>query len=145
MSIHYFDPSAWIKRHFQEAGSEAVNDLFRTTTKAACCRLGLVEMTATIVRKSYGESLTKSIVETLLDNVNADFAAFVPVAADEPLIVVATELTKRHRLRTMDAIHLASALSLGPDTIMVSADKELLAASEKEGLATVNPNSVVQP
>jgi len=40
MTVHYFDPSAWIKRHFQEVGSEEVNDPFRKTESAACCRLG---------------------------------------------------------------------------------------------------------
>jgi hypothetical protein len=59
------DPSAWIKRHFQEAGSEEVNELFRTTESAACCRLGLVEMTQTIVRKSHGELLAAAIEEGL--------------------------------------------------------------------------------
>ena len=57
MKIHYFDPSAWIKRHFQETGSEAITELFRTPLTAACCRLGLVEMIATVSRKCHQESL----------------------------------------------------------------------------------------
>jgi predicted nucleic acid-binding protein len=141
MIIHYFDPSAWIKRHFEEVGSEAVNDLFRTTTIAACCRLGLIEMTATISRKSHAESLDRNVVDALYGNVNADFAVFRVVPVDEPRIVEATELTKRYRLRTMDAIHLACALSLGSETIMVSADEELLAAAAQEQISTINPVS----
>ncbi len=28
MTVYYFDPSAWVKRHFQEAGSEACQRWF---------------------------------------------------------------------------------------------------------------------
>jgi hypothetical protein len=57
MTIHYMDPSAWIKRHFQEAGSDSVNALFRLRFEPACCRLGLIEMLATVARKSLQVSL----------------------------------------------------------------------------------------
>jgi predicted nucleic acid-binding protein len=61
---------------------------------------------------------------------------------DEPRIVEAADLAIRYRLRTMDAIHLACALSLGAagDTTTVSADIELLAAAVQEGLSTINPS-----
>ena len=141
MTLHYFDPSAWVKRHFQEPGSDVVNALFRADVEAACCRLGLVEMIATIVRKGHGESLDPSVVDTLVGNTGADFEAFRVIPVDEPCIVEATHLLMRHRLRTMDAIHLAAALSLRAfgETVMVSADAELLAASVSEGLAILNP------
>lgn len=141
MSVHYFDPSAWVKRHFQEEGSEAVNTLFRASPKAACSRLGVVEMVATVARKSQRESLDKSLMETILDNVRDDFAAFWVVPVDEQRIVAATDLAIRHCLRTMDSLHLACALSLRTfdETIMVSADLELLAAAGREGLPTLNP------
>ena len=51
MTGHYIDPSAWVKRHFREAGSEAVNALFRIPVDGACCSIGLVEMLATVARK----------------------------------------------------------------------------------------------
>jgi predicted nucleic acid-binding protein len=141
MSVHYFDPSVWIKRHFQEIGSDAVNALFRAGVEAACCRLGVLEMVATVAGKGHGESLEPAVIQLLLDNVNADFAAFRVVPVDEGLIVAAMNLARRHRLRAMDAIHLACALSLQPaeEVIMVSSDLELLAAATNEGLGTLNP------
>jgi hypothetical protein len=44
----------------------------------------------------------------------------------------------------MDAVHLACALSLGPpgETVMVSADLELLAAAGRDGLMILNPAAV---
>ena len=142
MIVHYVDPSAWIKRHFQEPGSDAVGELFRTAASVACCRLGLVEMIATIARKSRAESLDISVTQELLHNVRADFAAFDVSAVNEALIESATGLAMTHGLRTMDAIHLAAALSHKRATstvILVSSDLELLAAANAEGLATLNP------
>ena len=54
MTVHYFDPSAWIKRFFRESGSDTINALFRSTPAAACSRLGLLEVTATITRTCHG-------------------------------------------------------------------------------------------
>ena len=141
MKIHYFDPSAWIKRHFQEIGSEAIIRLFRTPLAAACRRLGLVEMIATVSRKCQQESPANAMMNAILDNVRADFDSFRIVAVDEPRIVEATELAIRFHLRTMDAIHLACALSLrtAGEIVMVSSDVELLAAAVQCGLSTVNP------
>ena len=141
MIVHYVDPSAWVKRHFQETGSEAMNALFRTSINAACSRVGIIEMVATVARKSAQDSLTSAQTSGVLDNIRADFAAFRVVLFDEPIASTAEVFAVRHRLRTMDALHLSSALSLQPlgEIIMVSADSELLAASAREGLTTMNP------
>jgi predicted nucleic acid-binding protein len=47
----------------------------------------------------------------------------------------------------MDAIHLASAMSLGApgEIVLVSADRELLDAAGREGMGTVDPSSGVNP
>jgi predicted nucleic acid-binding protein len=100
-------------------------------------------MIATIARKSSRELLAMPVMEGLLENTRADFAAFRVVPIDEPRIVEASALALRHRLRTMDAVHLACALSLGSpsEIIMVSADLELLAAATRENLSVFNPAS----
>jgi predicted nucleic acid-binding protein len=65
MSFHYLDPSAWVKRHFQEQGSDIVNALFDADTDFACSRLGLLEATAAILRKSRQLSLDESQLGSL--------------------------------------------------------------------------------
>jgi len=143
MTIYYFDPSAWVKRYFREAGSEAVNALFRESPEVACCRLGLVEMFATVARKSSQTPMDVATVDNIIDNVRADFAAFRIVPIDELRSNEAGELAMRHRLRAMDALHLASASSLRAlgEVVMVSADLELLAASTLNGLKAMNPGA----
>ena len=141
MTIHYLDPSAWVRRYLNEPGSGAVNALFRSAPTAACCRLGLTEMTATVVRKCQGASVAATIRDQILARVRTDFGLFRVVSVDEPVIAEAERLVLVHRLRTMDAVHLACALSVGPasGTVLVSADLELLAAAGLEGLTPLNP------
>ena len=143
MMIHYVDPSAWIKRHFLELGSDSVNALFATGIRAACCELGLLEMIATVARKSHAESLADQIQISIIDNIRADFRLFFNVSLDSARIEKAIELARRHRLRTVDAVHLACAMSLTEthSVSILSSDMELLAAARAEGLAPLDPCS----
>jgi hypothetical protein len=57
------------------------------------------------------------------------------------------DLTQRYRLRGYDAVQLAAGLTANqelqagghPALVLVSADNDLLAAAQGEGLATDNP------
>lgn len=109
MNIHYMDPSAWVKRHFHEAGSDAMNALFRLPVTAACSALGIVEMIATVARKCGQQSVATSVGQGIVDNIRADAKAFRITPVDESRLLVAEELAMHHQLRGMDAIHLASA------------------------------------
>lgn len=67
---------------------------------------------------------TRALVERLWDDLDR-------VKVSEQLVRDAGELGERHALRAYDAVHLASALSAaGPDTVLVAADRGLLAAAE---------------
>jgi uncharacterized protein len=56
--------------------------------------------------------------------------------ADEPLSLLAGAISARHGLRTLDAVHLASALSIPyQQCVVVTWDDELREAALAEGLA----------
>lgn len=56
-------------------------------------------------------------------------------------VLVAARTLRPFELRTLDAIHVASALSLGPDLgVVVSYDARLLAAADEAGLVTAAPS-----
>ena len=68
-----------------------------------------------------------------LDALNAEL---VIVGVDEALAQRAGELADECALRGYDAVHLASALALGPgDTILVTWDRDLSNAAVGAGLA----------
>lgn len=59
------------------------------------------------------------------------------VALTRPLLERAAELTSA-RVRSLDAIHLATALEVEPDEL-VAYDRRLLAAAAEVGLSVVSP------
>jgi predicted nucleic acid-binding protein len=70
---------------------------------------------------------------------------------DQEVIAEAIELTRRHKLRGYDAVHLASALFLSrallreglTAPVLLSADRELVEAAQAEGLRVENPSSTL--
>ncbi len=59
------------------------------------------------------------------------------VEIDEPLVRAAADLADAHGLRAYDAVHLAGAVTLGfDDIVLVAGDHTLLAAAHDAGLAT---------
>lgn len=67
---------------------------------------------------------------------NALNAELVIVGVDEALAQRAGELADERALRGYDAVHLASALALGPgDTILATWDRDLSNAAVDTGLA----------
>jgi hypothetical protein len=144
MTFHYLDPSAWVKRYFDEAGSAAVAAVFEDAQRVACSRLGLVEIAATIARKGRDVGLSSATLDALLSQAYADFADFEAISPSDEIVKKAGLLAFARGLRMGDALHLASAMSLAASEgmasiVMVSADVELLAAAAAEGLTVLNP------
>jgi len=61
------------------------------------------------------------------------------VGIDEDLARQAGELADELALRGYDAVHLASALALGPATTVLTWDVDLSAAAHESGLAVAPP------
>jgi predicted nucleic acid-binding protein len=70
--------------------------------------------------------------------IEALWAAVDRIELTEALARRAGELAERHRLRAYDAVHLASLEHAGnPETVLVSADDELVDAARSLGFATI--------
>jgi predicted nucleic acid-binding protein len=78
--------------------------------------------------------LSKRRARILLDRLWHEVAT-VPV--DRSLIGLAARAADRHRLRALDALHLAAAVQVGGNLTFATWDHELAAAARAEGLATV--------
>jgi predicted nucleic acid-binding protein len=68
------------------------------------------------------------------------FSAMQLVRADEPLLDRAGELDPRE-LRSLDAVHLATALALGADLgVVITYDQRLGEAAREQGLVVHSPS-----
>jgi predicted nucleic acid-binding protein len=125
----YFDSSALVKLVVREPESAALRAFMRRRTARASCALARVEVLRAV--RHHGPAATaraQQIVERLelvrLDDALLDAAAGLPI---EPL-------------RSLDAIHLASAQRLGSDlSVLVSYDERMLAAARRLGIPVASP------
>jgi uncharacterized protein len=115
----------------------------------AVAHVGLAEIAAALGVKYRQNVLAADVRDGLLRDLQRDGRdQYWLVDVDQRMVTDAVDLTRRQKLRGYDAIHLACALFLEltllrqglSGLILVSADQDLLAAAQAEGLLTDNPN-----
>ena len=82
-----------------------------------------------------GRRLTPAGYRDALVDFEEVHAAALIVAIDGQLARQAGDLAAGHDLRGYDAVHLASALRLGPSTTLITWDEQLKLAGADSGLA----------
>jgi predicted nucleic acid-binding protein len=136
----YFDTSALVKRYVDEVGRREVLQLLRRHDVVASAIL-LVELRGALRRRATEGTLDAAKVPDILKRVAADRAYWTVVEVSEEVLVVAETLVATHPLRTLDAIHLASAKFFAAqvattELMFVSADKRQTEAAAAIGVQT---------
>ncbi|MEX0713259.1 MAG: type II toxin-antitoxin system VapC family toxin [Pirellulales bacterium] len=152
MAVYFFDTSALVKCYVHEIGSAWVRGIVDPAAgnDIYLLRITAVEMTSAIIRRRNAGFLTVAAAASLLSDFRSDVAnEFILTEVSEALLSRADALVEQYGLRAYDAVQLAAGreihsyqadLSLPPATL-VSADLELNAAAQAEGLVVEDPNS----
>lgn len=151
MTVYYADSSALVKRYVNEVGSAWVQAVCDPPANhvIALAHVGLAEIAAALGIKYRQNLLTAEVRDRLLRDLLRDGQdQYWLVDVDQGMVTDAIALTRRQKLRGYDAIHLACALFLEhtllrqglPGLVLLSADQDLLAAAQAEGLLTDTPN-----
>lgn len=111
--MRYFDASALAKRYLSEPGSAAVTE--RLEHPAATSRLSAVEVASAIVRRARENRFSQADRDRGLQALARDLEDMLVVELSADVAALAARLLVNHRLRSSDAIHLASCLTLGAD------------------------------
>jgi hypothetical protein len=137
----YFDTSALVKRYVNEAGRREV--LLQLLRKHECVVSAVlpVELRSALRRRVADGTLEAARVPEILKRVSADRAYWTLVEVGTEVLSAAENLVAIHPLRTLDAIHVASAQVFAAgvavsDLMFVSADKRQTDAAVVVGLAT---------
>jgi uncharacterized protein len=148
LSNYFVDSSAIAKRYLAEAGSTWVISWIEPSAGnvVIISELALAEMRSLLARRHRDGSITPSAASALRSDFLIHYRDDYPVVpVDTPIIQVAGDLLNRHKLRTLDAIQLASALHvvqiLDEPMTFISADANLLMAAKSEGYDTDDPNA----
>jgi uncharacterized protein len=123
------DASALVKRYVAEPDSDIVRDAMGLADRWLMCRIGYVE-TVRAVGLVGGRPATSAVRE--------EWHMFDVVEVDAGLAEEAAELAIDCELRSLDALHLAAALTLPvEDLFLATWDRRLHAAARVVGLEVI--------
>ena len=152
MALAYLDTSALVKRYVLERGSAWIKQLCETEP-IAISAIASAEVASTFARKAKEGVLTAAQRDTLFGLFLSDAQSYVVIGMNKTVVqraaVMLLTAPPGVRLRTLDALHAASAervfgrarrrgIATGD---FVAADGNLLAAAQWAGLSTVNPET----
>jgi predicted nucleic acid-binding protein len=127
--IVYGDASALVKRYLAEAHSDRAIGWFDLADQVASSRVALVEVTRAIANAGARDEAAKQT------EFGEDWSAMWVVELRRPISENAAILAVEERLRSLDAIHLASALSIrASDLHFATFDERLWRVARRAGL-----------
>jgi len=134
----YFDASAVLKRYVAESGSDAVARLLRRHPLISSALL-VVEITSALHRRraEFGPAGPKTTWKRFFE----DRARWRLATVSDPVLALAEDVIRSSGLRTLDAIHVATAVlvgrELGSSLAFVTADGAQASAAREAGLKVV--------
>ena len=141
----YFDASALVKRYIDEAGHREVLQLLRRHDVVTSAILP-VELRSALRRRVLEGTLDAARVPDILKRVATDRPYWLLVAVASDVLAAAETLVSAHPLRTLDAIHVASAQLFAariaaPELVFVSADARQTTAAAAVGMTITHIGS----
>ena len=138
MSV-YLDASAIAKLLRPEQEHEIARAAFDGAAAPATSAISYPELCATVAAWEFASAALEA--RDARGELERSWPALFVIEVDESMAHRAGELALRHRLRGMDAIHVASALEIAGESretlSFVSWDRDQREAARKEGLALV--------
>jgi predicted nucleic acid-binding protein len=136
----YFDSSVIAKQYLAEHGSALARRLYAEHSVVSSL-LAPLEVTAAFRRRRASREMTESEYQVVLRRMADDRAGWDLVALEADVLRHAERLIRRVVVRTLDAIHIASAAfvaeAAGISVPFVTGDARQRAAAEAEGLRVV--------
>lgn len=131
MTLVYLDASALVKLVVAEPESAALIDRLREWPHRASSALSITEVPRALRRAGFAAPATR--------RARAVLARVALIEIDRAILTAAASLNPAG-LRTLDAVHLATALTLRPDlATFVTYDRRLGAAAELADLEVTAP------
>lgn len=133
----YFDSSAVVKIYVQESGRAAILRLLRQHEVVASAILP-IEIRGALRRRAVENAIEGARLPAALRQLAVDRAQWNLLAVSTEILERAEQLVARYTVRTLDAIHIASAQEfagrLRARVPFVSADQRQIEVAERAGL-----------
>ncbi len=138
--ITYFDTSILMKLLIDDEGYRPESErLWLDSDAVVCAEIGYVEARAARATARRQDRLGATSLRTAKDQLELLWEQVSIVVVDTALVRAAGHVAERDRLRGYDAVHLAAAIT-AQVTVMASADRQLVEAARRRGLAVAEPS-----
>ncbi len=131
----FLDSSAFAKRFVDEPGSDSVETVCAEATALGLSVLCVPEIISALNRRRRERSLTKGQYDQAKARLFADIRDADLINLTPRVIGSTIHVLEVSAVRTLDAIHVASALQWGAE-LFVSSDQRQLTAARRAGLKT---------
>jgi uncharacterized protein len=138
--IAYIDSSLFLKLLFDEPGTSQAQMLWDSDPVLISSRLLRIEARATLARGKLDGRITQQKAKVVTKTFDDLWARLTVVEISEQVAESACEIAESTRLRSLDAIHLASAMAVSAD-LFGSSDVQLCNAASELGFAVFNPEA----
>lgn len=140
---YFLDTSALFKRYTDEPGTLTVNRLFEEKATRLISQLTITEVASNLKRLEEIEGLiTDAEFNKVLKIFLGDIASgtIYTLEVTPQVVLSSVDLNKEHYLSPIDALQLATALSIkSGDPVFVCSDHKLIKVAELHGLQILNP------
>ena len=124
----FLDSSALAKRYLEEQGSDEVEKICAKANQITVSIICLPEIYSAINRKKRDGNISNQHFQSIKQILLKEFEDFMVCPLSTEIITVVLGYLERYSLKTMDAIHLASAEDFQADLFVSSDVKQLEAA-----------------
>jgi len=129
-----------MKLLFDERGTSQAQMLWDSHPVLISSRLLRIEARATLARGKLDGRITQQKAKVVTKTFDDLWARLTVVEISEQVAESACEIAESTRLRSLDAIHLASAMAVSAD-LFGSSDVQLCNAASELGFAVFNPEA----
>ncbi len=140
---YFIDTSALFKRYSDEPGSEVVNRVFAEKASRFISQLTITEVVSNLKRLAEIDHLIsdtefKQVMKIFLGEIAG--GAIYTLDVTPKVVLLSVDLCSEHYLTPIDALQLATALSIkSSNPLFVCSDHKLVKVAESYGLQIINP------
>ena len=141
--IAYLDTSSIVKLYVDEDDTNEVRTIVGESEAVAASWIAYTETRSAFARRYREGEIPMVEYRQKVDEFEHDWTGYLAIDVSHSLIRRAGALAEKHGLKALDAIHLASALTLKddqatatPTVVFSTADARLQKAGEAEGLTS---------
>ena len=129
----FFDSSAYAKRFYNEAGSDEVDNICANASELILSTLAIPEIISSLSRKKREGNIPEKDYINARSKLYNEAKDAVLIRIDSLILDNTINLLEKFPLRTLDAIHIASAIDSEVD-LFVTSDKKQHEVALKSGL-----------